>query len=257
MVARIHTGISRLSGNRPIRYFGSRSMPSRRKTNTVSQNRLLTCSFSNERWGIDRKPPERPPFEKPRSLRAPRQDRGMSRTRHTDKEKARILREFEYHDGSAAAFCRQRGVSYQTLMNWRGHASANLPNPEQPPAFLEFQLESAPHRPARRTRTRWRNHPAHPSCPSNAAEDRRGNKMDAHGGRGRSGCCVPPRCLSKSCPARPPAGPGNPPGVRSWDRGLLRHISMPEPSRASPRLPSFPTGLVASDPTVMRRICVT
>jgi len=37
----------------------------------------------------------------------------MSRTRHTDKEKARIIREFEHHDGSAAAFCRQRGLSAQ------------------------------------------------------------------------------------------------------------------------------------------------
>ncbi len=72
----------------------------------------------------------------------------MSRTRHTDQEKARILREFTHHDGSAASFCRQRGISYQTLMNWRGHASANLPDPEHPPAFLEFQLESAQHRPA-------------------------------------------------------------------------------------------------------------
>jgi hypothetical protein len=33
-------------------------------------------------------------------------------------------------------------------MNWRGHASTNLPNPEQPPAFLEFHLESAHRRPA-------------------------------------------------------------------------------------------------------------
>ena len=72
----------------------------------------------------------------------------MSRTRHTDKEKARIIREFEQHDQSAAAFCRQRGISYQTLMNWRGRASANRPDPEQPPAFLEFQLESAHQRPA-------------------------------------------------------------------------------------------------------------
>ena len=70
----------------------------------------------------------------------------MSRPRHTDKQKARILREFEHYDGSAAAFFRQRGVSYQTLMNWRSRASANLPAPEQPPAFLEFQL-AAPHHP--------------------------------------------------------------------------------------------------------------
>ena len=50
----------------------------------------------------------------------------MSRTRHTDKEKARILRDFEHHDQSAAAFCRQRGISYQTLVNWRRRAAANL-----------------------------------------------------------------------------------------------------------------------------------
>jgi len=72
------------------------------------------------------------------------QHRGMSRTRRTDKEKARILRDFEHHAGSAASFCRQRDVSYQTLMNWRRHASTNLPATEQPPAFLEFQL-AAPH----------------------------------------------------------------------------------------------------------------
>ena len=72
----------------------------------------------------------------------------MSRTRHTDKEKARILRVFVDHDQRAAAFCRQRGVSYQTLVNWRRRAAANLPDPGQPPAFLEFQLGPAPHRPA-------------------------------------------------------------------------------------------------------------
>ncbi len=59
----------------------------------------------------------------------PCQDRGMSRICHNDKQKARILREFEHHDGSAASFCRHRSVSYQTIMNWRGHASTNLPNP--------------------------------------------------------------------------------------------------------------------------------
>ena len=72
----------------------------------------------------------------------------MSRTRHTDKEKARMLREFEHHDGSAASFCRQRDVSYQTLMNWRRQASTKLSTSEQPPAFLEFQLAAPLHQPA-------------------------------------------------------------------------------------------------------------
>ena len=51
----------------------------------------------------------------------------MSRTRHTDKEKTRIIREFEQHDGSAAA---------------------DLPNPEHAPAFLEFQLRAQAQWPA-------------------------------------------------------------------------------------------------------------
>ena len=70
----------------------------------------------------------------------------MSRRRHTDKEKARIIREFEQHDGSTAAFCRQRGVSYQTFMNWRRRTSASLPIKAEPPAFLEFELGAAPNR---------------------------------------------------------------------------------------------------------------
>ncbi|MEO7100603.1 MAG: transposase [Luteolibacter sp.] len=72
----------------------------------------------------------------------------MSRRRHTDKEKAHIIREFERHDGSAAAFCRQRGISYQTFMNWRRRASASLPIATEPPAFLEFELGTARDRPA-------------------------------------------------------------------------------------------------------------
>ena len=72
----------------------------------------------------------------------------MSRTRHTDKEKARIIREFEQHDGSAAAFCRQRAISYQALMKWRRRAAEDLPNPKQAPAFIEFELGAPAHRPA-------------------------------------------------------------------------------------------------------------
>ncbi len=66
----------------------------------------------------------------------------MSRTRHTDKEKARILQEFEHHDGSAASFYSQLGVSYRTVINWRGYVSANLPDPKQPPAFGYWQKDS-------------------------------------------------------------------------------------------------------------------
>gem|GEM_PF-6463191 len=54
------------------------------------------------------------------------------------------MREFEQHDGSAAAFCRQRGVSYQTFMNWRRRTSASLPPKAEPPAFIEFELGASP-----------------------------------------------------------------------------------------------------------------
>jgi hypothetical protein len=35
----------------------------------------------------------------------------MSRTRYTDEDKARLLGEFDAYGGSAAAFCRDRGLS--------------------------------------------------------------------------------------------------------------------------------------------------
>lgn len=71
----------------------------------------------------------------------------MSRTRHTDKEKARIIRDFENYQGSTVDFCRQLGISCQTFTNWRRRVTANLPNPQQAPAFLEFELGVPPHRP--------------------------------------------------------------------------------------------------------------
>ena len=50
----------------------------------------------------------------------------MSRTRHTDEEKARIVREFENHEGTTVDYCRQRGISCQTFTNWRRRAEASL-----------------------------------------------------------------------------------------------------------------------------------
>lgn len=43
----------------------------------------------------------------------------MSRRRFTDEDKARLLGEFDACGGSAAAFCRDRGLSYQTFIVWR------------------------------------------------------------------------------------------------------------------------------------------
>ncbi len=48
----------------------------------------------------------------------------MSRTRYTDEDKARLLGEFDARGGSAAAFCRERGLSYQTFIAWRRGAPA-------------------------------------------------------------------------------------------------------------------------------------
>ncbi len=64
----------------------------------------------------------------------------MSRRRHTDKEKARIIREFENHHGSTADFCRQRGISSQTFANWRRRSEASLASKEEPPEFIEFEF---------------------------------------------------------------------------------------------------------------------
>lgn len=72
----------------------------------------------------------------------------MSRTLHTDKEKARIVREFENYEGSTVDYCRQRGISCQTFTNWRRRAETSRASKDEPPAFLEFELGSAPHRPA-------------------------------------------------------------------------------------------------------------
>lgn len=64
----------------------------------------------------------------------------MSRRRHTDKEKARIIREFENHHGSTTDFCRLRGISSQTFTNWRRRADASAASKDEPPEFLEFEI---------------------------------------------------------------------------------------------------------------------
>jgi transposase-like protein len=70
----------------------------------------------------------------------------MSRRRHTDKEKARIIREFTNHHGSTADFCRQRGISSQTFANWRRRSEVSLASKEEPPEFLEFEIGATPNR---------------------------------------------------------------------------------------------------------------
>jgi len=91
---------------------------------------------SVRRWKVGK-------LERPRSMGRFRQDRGMSRTRHSDEEKARIIREFEKSGGSAAALCRQAQIFYQTIMNWRRRTHGSLPSTTEPPAFLESRLKPA------------------------------------------------------------------------------------------------------------------
>lgn len=63
----------------------------------------------------------------------------------TDADKARLLDEFETHGGTAAAFCRERGLGYQSFMQWRRTAGRSAA--AQPPAeFVEIDL--APRRDA-------------------------------------------------------------------------------------------------------------
>ena len=50
----------------------------------------------------------------------------MSRRRYTEEEKRKFLAEFERAGGSAAAFCREHGLAYQTLMAWRRSSKSEL-----------------------------------------------------------------------------------------------------------------------------------
>lgn len=70
----------------------------------------------------------------------------MSRRHHTDKEKARIIREFQNHHGSTADFCRQHGISSQTFANWRRRTEVSLASKPAAPEFLEFEIGATPER---------------------------------------------------------------------------------------------------------------
>jgi transposase-like protein len=73
----------------------------------------------------------------------------MSR-RYSPDEKSAILAEFREQSASAAAFCRARGLSYQTFLNWRRAAGSRAPIQAVPP-FVELDLSGvAPAGPGRR-----------------------------------------------------------------------------------------------------------
>lgn len=67
----------------------------------------------------------------------------MSRRRYTEKERADCLAEFERSGTSAAAFCREKGLCYQTFLNWRRRhgalSRAQATRPEEA-EFVEVEL---------------------------------------------------------------------------------------------------------------------
>jgi len=63
----------------------------------------------------------------------------MSRRRYTDEEKARLLAEFQACGSTAAAFCREHRLCYQTFLNWRRAAPGDEAFPERP-EFIELDL---------------------------------------------------------------------------------------------------------------------
>ena len=74
----------------------------------------------------------------------------MSRTRYTDEDKARLLGEFEAGGGSAAAFCRERGISYQTFVAWRCGRRLARHKPRAAVEFLVHRSEPGYATPVRR-----------------------------------------------------------------------------------------------------------
>jgi transposase-like protein len=63
--------------------------------------------------------------------------------RFSEKQRAALLAGFERWEGSAAAFCRRHGVSYQSLRGWRRTSAAGAA-PVEAPRFLEVELRRGP-----------------------------------------------------------------------------------------------------------------
>ncbi len=64
------------------------------------------------------------------------------RRRYSDKDKARWLGEFERVGGSAAAYCKERGLGYQSFMRWRSATAkaSEVEQVQQAPGFVEIDL---------------------------------------------------------------------------------------------------------------------
>ena len=63
----------------------------------------------------------------------------MTYRRYTEEERAAWLAKFERTTGSAAAFCREHGISYGSFMRWRGQAEPG-PSAPGPAEFIELDV---------------------------------------------------------------------------------------------------------------------
>lgn len=61
----------------------------------------------------------------------------MSYRRYTEEERAAWLAGFERFTGSAASFCREQGLSYQSFLRWRRETT---PKATGAPEFLELEF---------------------------------------------------------------------------------------------------------------------
>ena len=64
----------------------------------------------------------------------------MSGRRYTDKKKRALLRKFERHGGTAAAFCRENGVGYHSFLGWRRDAQREAAEQSGPAQFVEVEV---------------------------------------------------------------------------------------------------------------------
>ena len=143
----------------------------------------------------------------------------MSRSRYSDEDEARLLGEFDACGGSAAAFCRDRGLAYQTSIAWR-RGTAGRRDAGNTMEFVELALGPVA---GERTATSPQWCPS-PSLPRIERLEPRGNKCRPH-----KGCRYP---LTSQKPFLVPQASL----ARGWDEVTCRGAS------SWTRLPGFPTG---------------
>ncbi len=64
----------------------------------------------------------------------------QTRKRHTEQERGRWLARYKRSGKSAAAFCREHGISYQGLLNWRKADREKVAAEPEEVGFVEVGL---------------------------------------------------------------------------------------------------------------------